>query len=286
MDEKSTSLPKYLPGFEPKELKSLVNSFFSVINESFPDKVIVRSEWNHQWDNAANYLCRTLGYSSGKDFLESYGFCIIDDKSSAKPNGANIQDFINSVDTKTVEEKHDVHSSQEKHAYPDTEKKGIKKTVLALSGIGVIIIILFFSLTDACYVCGKRPAKRDWIGYSVCDDCFNRMSESIHNKEEAEENAKSKGYSDLVFRGFGVQSNSVSTYCEGSIYNTGSQTYKYIEVKAIFKNASGKVLDTDWTYACGAEGLAPGESSKVKIYVDKDNNIKSVEVQLLDFDIA
>lgn len=84
--------PKYLPGFEPEEIKSLTDSFFTVIDKTFPDKVIIRNEWNHQaWDNAANLLCKKLGYSNGKDFLEAYGYRIVDDKSNAVAELASVQ---------------------------------------------------------------------------------------------------------------------------------------------------------------------------------------------------
>lgn len=66
--------------------------------------------------------------------------------------------------------------------------------------------------------------------------------------------------------------------------NTGTKTYYYVEVKGSFKDSSGNVLDTDWTYAAGSEGLAPGESSSFRLSVDKDYDITDCSVSILDFD--
>lgn len=81
-----------------------------------------------------------------------------------------------------------------------------------------------------------------------------------------------------------VSSNSSYTICTGSVKNTGEKTYFFVKVKGSFKDSSGNVIDTDWTYAAGYEGLAPGESSKFRLSVLKDNQIKSCSVSLLDFD--
>lgn len=71
--------PKYLPGMEPDNLQHLIGSFFSEIDSAFPDKKIYWNEWNHaRWDKAAGYLCNYLGYSRGKDFLEAYGYSIME----------------------------------------------------------------------------------------------------------------------------------------------------------------------------------------------------------------
>lgn len=77
----SDGIPNYLPGMEPENIQNLLNSFFGEIDELFTDKIIVWSEWNHdRWDKAAGYLCKTLGYSRGKDFLEAYGYKIVQER--------------------------------------------------------------------------------------------------------------------------------------------------------------------------------------------------------------
>lgn len=88
-----------------------------------------------------------------------------------------------------------------------------------------------------------------------------------------------------------ITDNSSYTICTGSITNTGSKTYKYVTVKGSFKDKDGNVVDTDWTYAVGSEGLAPGESSTFRLSVDRRYDasgfrdlIQSCSVTLLDYD--
>lgn len=81
-----------------------------------------------------------------------------------------------------------------------------------------------------------------------------------------------------------IQSNSSYTICTGSVKNTGTKTYKYVQVKGAFKDSSGNVVDTDWTYAVGSEGLAPDESTTFRLSVDKNVNINSCTVSLMDYE--
>lgn len=81
-----------------------------------------------------------------------------------------------------------------------------------------------------------------------------------------------------------VTSNSSYTICTGTLTNNGEETYTFVEVKGAFKDSSGTVLDTDWTYAVGAEGLAPGESTSFRMSVSKDVKITTCSVSLLDYD--
>ncbi len=146
MEEANISTPKYLPGFEPEELKSLVNSFFSVINESFPDKVIIRSEWNHQWDNAANNLCRYLGYSNGYDFLRAYGYRVvnINDTESGKFVKNDGESNCQPIDSRVKVVKSD--DKQKKFPY-----------LIALLSIGIVAAILFLSIGNKSLFSFKRP---------------------------------------------------------------------------------------------------------------------------------
>lgn len=70
--------------------------------------------------------------------------------------------------------------------------------------------------------------------------------------------------------------------CTGQVKNTGEKTYYFIRVECAFEDKDGNVLDTDWTYAVGTEGLKPGEAIEFKLSVTKDYNIKSGTVSILD----
>lgn len=62
-------------------------------------------------------------------------------------------------------------------------------------------------------------------------------------------------------------------YVDGTITNNSDKTVRFVEVKVALYN-DGKVTDTDWTYAVGAEGLEPGESSQWKLYCSDAEAIK------------
>lgn len=79
-----------------------------------------------------------------------------------------------------------------------------------------------------------------------------------------------------------VTSNSSYTVCAGTVTNNGKKTYDYVQIKGAFKDSSGTVLDTDWTYAVGLEGLAPGESTTIRMSVPKNINIKDCKITIMD----
>lgn len=88
----------------------------------------------------------------------------------------------------------------------------------------------------------------------------------------------------LEFSDIDVSHNSSYTVCTGTLTNNGRKTYKFVEVKGAFTDYSGNVLDTDWTYAAGSEGLEPGESTSFRMSVPKNSSIRDCEVSILDYD--
>lgn len=91
-------------------------------------------------------------------------------------------------------------------------------------------------------------------------------------------------YSALKISGVSVKSNSSYTVCTGTITNNGKKTYKFVKIKGAFKNSSGSTIDTDWTYAVGSEGLAPGESKTFRMSVSKNYSISKCSVSIYDYD--
>lgn len=92
------------------------------------------------------------------------------------------------------------------------------------------------------------------------------------------------GYTALKITDLEWDNNSSYNVCTGKVKNTGDKTYYYVKVKGSFEDASGNVLDTDWTYAVGSEGLASGESTSFRLSVDKDQHITDCTVSILDYD--
>ena len=88
----------------------------------------------------------------------------------------------------------------------------------------------------------------------------------------------------LKISGVTVYSSSNFTYAEGTITNNSDTTVSYVKIKGAFETRTGTVVDTDWTYAVGGEGLAPGESCKWKLSVTKDSSIQECKITILDYD--
>ena len=79
------------------------------------------------------------------------------------------------------------------------------------------------------------------------------------------------------------ESNSSYNIFVGTLQNKSDKTHYFIKVKGEFKDDQGNTIDTDWTYACGDEGLRPGESTKFKLSVDRDERITSINCYTYDY---
>ncbi|NLG02766.1 MAG: hypothetical protein GX567_02855 [Clostridia bacterium] len=70
----------------------------------------------------------------------------------------------------------------------------------------------------------------------------------------------------------------------GTVTNNTSSIVRFVKVKVSMKDADNKVIDTETTYACGDEGLAPGESTKFECYIKKDSSADSYSAEIYDYD--
>lgn len=175
----ANGVPNYLPGFEPDDIKKLLSSFFAEIDKSFPDKVIIWSEWNHErMDKAAGYLCKYLGYSRGKDFLEAYGYAILqeEEKSSSNSHLVKNQDL-----------KKEVRTAESLKPNNDATKKGKNSNIGCLTVI-IIVFILWILVSSAggvktteskltCPMCGKTYRAGD-IGGNYLNIAKTHMCKS------------------------------------------------------------------------------------------------------------
>lgn len=123
------------------------------------------------------------------------------------------------------------------------------------------------------------------------EDVYERNRYSYRSASSSSSSSSSRSgdsyesaYSALHITVDRVQSNSSYTICTGSVKNDGNKTYKFVTLKGSFKDARGNVVDTDWTYGVGAEGLAPGESTTFRLSVPKNYDIVSCSVSIMDYD--
>ena len=92
-------------------------------------------------------------------------------------------------------------------------------------------------------------------------------SSSSSSSQKASSGSSSGGSSNsseavLQISNVSVQTNSVATYCTGTIKNNVNVTFKFVQVKGSFKDGSANVIETGDSYAVGGEGLSPGESAE------------------------
>ena len=171
-----------------------------------------------------------------------------------------------------------------------------KKLVLGAACVLAAMAVVGSFLPERCDYKGCRDEvlRGDYCAAHVCgySGCTSARSSSsylcaYHARlaQQAQEQEAASAEKNLVFSNIKITHNSSYTVVTGKVTNTGKRTYKFVKVKGSFKNSSGKVVDTDWTYAVGSEGLAPGESTEFRLSVSKDTSIKKCDVTILDYDI-
>ena len=128
-------------------------------------------------------------------------------------------------------------------------------------------------------------------GSALWSSYVNSETSKIESQQKAEsERQKKEMMDDLKEELKAVQptevyleSNSSYTVCTGAVTNKTDKVHSFIQVKGEFMDANGNTIDTAWTYACGDEGLRPGESSKFTMSVAKDSRITNVRCYTYDF---
>lgn len=76
------------------------------------------------------------------------------------------------------------------------------------------------------------------------------------------------------------------TTISGSLKNcTGSKT-EYVKVKVELLDGDKKIIDTDWTYACGSEGLKDGASCTWSVMFKELPDFKYYRYELMDYDTS
>ena len=130
------------PGSEPEEIKKLLDVFLSALDNSFPDGIIIWDEWNHEkWDKPAGYLCKSLGYSKGADFLRAYGYQILQSRVPSFNLGENLETQIieNSASTKV----HQGNKREKPYKLRETRKNKAPAAIIAVA-FGMILIVAGF----------------------------------------------------------------------------------------------------------------------------------------------
>ena len=185
-----------------------------------------------------------------------------------------------------------------KNAHSIDVQSWIKKPIVW--GLCVVLTVVIVLISIGSGKCDYGSCKNKVVpGYDYCythkcaiSDCADSCSvysdycyfHSLLYDEDAVSNSKYVPSYQLKISNVQVYTKSSYTYAEGTVTNNSDTTVTFLEIKGSFKNSSGTVVDTDWTYAVGSEGLAPGESCKWKLSVEKDYSIDDCEISIIDYD--
>jgi len=191
-------------------------------------------------------------------------------------------------------------SCKKKHESPNTAKAPFDKRIIWL----IVTVILFAAAgllltnsgkcqenscknkavagSDYCYShkCALQSCSKKRFLYS--NYCYSHY---LEYDDDAASKSNRVSSSDLRLEVTRLYLSSTGNYyyAEGTVKNNSSSTVSYVKVKCAFMDSAGNVIDTDWTYAVGSEGLAPGESKKWEMMVSYDRKIDKCRATILDF---
>ena len=134
--------------------------------------------------------------------------------------------------------------------------------------------------------CDEKAQYGDYCRYHVCmySGCESKRENGESYCWYHLETTKPKAEEDLSFSSLRLENSYSYTRLEGKLTNYGTATYTFVKVKGAFEDRYGSVIDTDWTYAVGGEGLEPGESVTFHLSVDKNYSIDDCSLSIMDYD--
>ena len=113
---------------------------------------------------------------------------------------------------------------------------------------------------------------------------YQSVAEQQKAQEKAlEEQRKEKRSKSLIIESIDYEYEYGFDTIYGSVKNNLDRTVYYVEVKVSLYDASGNVIDTDWTYAVGHEGLSPGESTKFSVMMKADSRMVRYGASIQDY---
>lgn len=167
-----------------------------------------------------------------------------------------------------------------------------KYVVAVVAVVLIVLIVVYLINLGKCEASGCKNKAISDMNYCYTHKCAVTSCNSrkkyssnycyIHSTLYDESSSKVSSY-ELAISNIKLTSSYGYTRAEGTIKNNSDQTVSYVKIKGSFKDKSGTVLDTDWTYAVGSEGLAPGESCTWSMSIKKNSSVKECSVSILDY---
>lgn len=114
-----------------------------------------------------------------------------------------------------------------------------------------------------------RPVKNDVE--------FERTVASTKMNYEVVDETDGKTTDKIIYNGLTIKAKyhtGSNPYVDGTATNNSDTYVEFVRIKVLLYNSSGNVIDTEWTYAVGAEGLAPGETTKWIVYCSNADEMR------------
>lgn len=105
---------------------------------------------------------------------------------------------------------------------------------------------------------------------------FERTVSKIETNDFAVDNRDSAITDTITHNGLTIKAKyhaGTNPYVDGTATNNSETYIEFVRIKVHLYDSNGKVIDTEWTYAVGAEGLAPGETTRWIVYCSDADGI-------------
>lgn len=100
----------------------------------------------------------------------------------------------------------------------------------------------------------------------------------------SEEKREAERQTSLIVEDFNLATSGDHYKIYGTVTNNTSYTVYFVKVKASLLDAEHKVIDSETAYACGDEGIEPGESTKFNCFIEKDPDMKYYRAEIYEYD--
>ncbi|HUN24597.1 MAG TPA: FxLYD domain-containing protein [Anaerolineales bacterium] len=71
-------------------------------------------------------------------------------------------------------------------------------------------------------------------------------------------------------------------HVEGTVTNNGDSTVKFVKIMGEIRSQNGTILDTDWTYLVGDEGIRPGATKSFDIMIPHNSQMSKCYADIMD----
>ena len=128
--------------------------------------------------------------------------------------------------------------------------------------------------------CGVMLAVIVMLG--MCSMCVGKVALDATQQIEKQKQEKKQSLASLEIKDPEGELDGDWFKVRGRVCNGGSVPVDFVKVQADFLDRSGKVIDTNWTYAVSSAQLAPGACKSFQIMQQVGREAKKYRVYVLE----